>query len=74
LSTRVDVKFYDVAGPHVVVAAYARTDLGASVPNGLEWVARAGVDAMFGGDVAVLGTTLAAYERSLFDLGKDFAQ
>lgn len=74
LSTRIDVKFYDVAGPYVVLGAYARTDLGASVPNGLDWVARAGVDAMFGGDVAVLGTTLAEYNRSLFDLAKEFAQ
>jgi len=74
LSMRVDVKFYEVAGPYVVVGAYARTDLGASVPNGLDWVARAGVDAMFGGDVAVFGTTLTEYSRSLFDLNKDFAQ
>ncbi|MDQ3338965.1 MAG: hypothetical protein M4D80_27695 [Myxococcota bacterium] len=74
LSTRVDVKFYDVAGPYVVVGAYARTDLSASVSNGLDWVSRAGVDAMFGGHVAVLGKTLAEYNRSLFDVGKDFAQ
>jgi hypothetical protein len=32
------------------------------------------VDAMFGGGVAVLGATLAEYNRSLFDFGQDFAQ
>ena len=74
LTTRVDVKFYDVAGPYLAIGAYAASDIGASVPNGLDWVARAGVDAMFGGDVAVLGKTLAEYNRSLFDVARDFAQ
>lgn len=74
LTTRVDVKFYDVAGPYLAIGAYAATDIGASVPNGFDWTARAGVDAMFGGDVAVLGTTLAEYNRSLFDVARDFAQ
>ena len=74
LTTRIDVKFYDVAGPYLAIGAYAGTDIGASVPNGFDWVARAGVDAMFGGDVAVLGKTLAEYNRSLFDVARDFAQ
>ncbi|MBA3397488.1 MAG: hypothetical protein H0T89_32990 [Deltaproteobacteria bacterium] len=73
LTTRVDVKFYDIAGPHVIVGAYARTELRDSYEDGLSWTGRAGMDATFGGNVAVLGETLASYERKLFDLGRDFA-
>jgi hypothetical protein len=73
LTTRLDVKFYDVAGPHLIVGAYAKTDLSGSVANGLDWTGRVGVDASFGGDVTVLGNNLASYNRGLFDVGRDFA-
>ncbi len=72
LTTRVDVKFYDVAGPHLIVGAYAKTDLSDSLANGLHWTGRVGMDASFGGDLTVLGKNLATYNRGLFDLGRDF--
>ncbi|MDQ3369031.1 MAG: hypothetical protein M3680_26710 [Myxococcota bacterium] len=73
LTTRVDVRFYDVAGPHLVVGTYARTELRDSSADGLSWTGRVGVDAAFGGNVRVLGKSLASYDRALFDLGRDFA-
>lgn len=73
LSTRVDVKFYDIAGPHVIVGAYANTELRDSKSDGLSWTGRIAMDAAFGGNVTVLGKTLASYERALFDRGRSFA-
>lgn len=73
LTTRLDVKFYDVAGPHLIVGAYAKTDVNGSIANGLDWTGRVGIDASFGGDVTVLGNNLATYNRGLFDVGRDFA-
>jgi hypothetical protein len=73
LTTRVDVKFYDVAGPHLIVGAYAKTDLSGSVASGLDWTGRVGMDASFGGDLTVLGKNFATFNRGLFDLGRDFA-
>ncbi len=73
LTNRIDVKFYDVAGPHLIVGAYAKTDLTDSLANGLDWTGRVGMDATFGGDLTVLGKNVATYNRGLFDLGRDFA-
>lgn len=73
LTTRIDVKFYDVAGPHLIVGAYAKTDLSGSVANGVDWTGRVGMDGSFGGDLTVLGKNLATYNRALFDIGRDFA-
>lgn len=73
LTTRIDVKFYDVVGPHLIVGAYARTNLSGSVANGVDWTGRVGMDGSFGGDLSVLGKNLASYNQLLFDLGRDFA-
>lgn len=73
LTTRIDMKFYDVAGPHLIVGAYAKTDLSGSVANGLAWTGRVGMEASFGGDLSVLGKNLASYNQSLFDVGRNFA-
>ncbi|MBA3818603.1 MAG: hypothetical protein H0X17_06895 [Deltaproteobacteria bacterium] len=73
LTTRLDVKFYDIAGPHLVVGTYARTELRDSTTDGLSWTGRVGMDAAFGGNVTVLGKSLASYDRALFDVGRSFA-
>lgn len=68
LSVRVDVKLYDVAGPHITLGAYART----AVASTTGWTGRVGIDGEFGGDVSVLGNTLASYNKKLFDVGRSF--
>lgn len=68
LGLRVEVKLYDIAGPHLTIGAYART----SVANTTGWTGRVGVDGVFGGNVSVLGATLAAYDARLFDVGRGF--
>ncbi len=73
LTTRIDVKFYDVAGPHLTVGAYANTNLSGSIANGIDWTGRVGMDGSFGGDMTVLGKSIASYDQALFDLGRNFA-
>ncbi len=67
LTTRVDVKFYDVAGPYLTVGPYANAEV-----NNTGWSARVGMKGAFGGSVSVLGHNLASYNQQLFDVGKSF--
>jgi hypothetical protein len=72
LSVKVEVRFYDVAGPHLTLGAYGRTELQATAGTTPVWAARVGTDAYFGGSVEVLGKKLAKFERQLFDRGRTF--
>ena len=72
LTARVDVKLYDVAGPYIAVGPYARTELTDDLNNGLSFDGRVGFQGVFGGSVSVLGRTLASFEDTLFDVGRDF--
>lgn len=69
LTVRVDVRLYDVAGPYLTVGTYAR----AAVATATGWTGRVGIEGAFGGNVSVFGTTLAAYDKSLFDVGRNFS-
>jgi hypothetical protein len=68
LRLHVDVRLYDIAGPYMTIGAYARS----SVNTSSGWTGRVGLDGAFGGNVSVLGATLAAYEATLFDVGRGF--
>ncbi len=68
LSLRVDVRLYDIAGPNITIGAYART----AVSTASGWSGRVGIDGAFGGNVSVLGATLADYNKTLFDVGRGF--
>lgn len=68
LTVRIDVKFYDVAGPNLTIGTYART----AVSSATGWSGRVGIDGAFGGNVTVLGKTLASYNKTLFDVGRNF--
>jgi hypothetical protein len=72
LAVRLDVRFYDIIGPHLTVGSYAKTEVKASTADGLSWFARLGVSGTFGGNITVLGKTLASYDRQLFDRGRTF--
>ncbi len=68
LTVKVDVRLYDVAGPYIALGAYART----AISSASGWSARAGIEGAFGGNISVLGATLAGYDATLFDVGRNF--
>jgi hypothetical protein len=67
LTARLDVSFYDVAGPYVGVQAY--TGVGHEGSDDLSgWFAEIGLRGIAGAQVSVFGKRVAAYETVLFDV------
>jgi hypothetical protein len=67
LTARLDVSFYEVAGPYIGLAAYAGVKhTGSSAGSG--WSLENGLRGVAGAQVAVFGKTLVGYESVLFDV------
>jgi hypothetical protein len=69
LDLRAQVLLYGVAGPYVQVGPYVRAQVTAPPPAA---ATRVGLQGSFGGELQVLGRTVASFDQPLFDVGKDF--
>jgi hypothetical protein len=67
LTARLDVSFYEVAGPYIGLAAYAGVKHSGSAA-GSGWSLQNGLRGLAGAQVAVFGKTLVGYESVLFDV------
>jgi hypothetical protein len=67
LTARLDVSFYELAGPYVGLQAYAGVKhVGTAENSG--WVLQDGLRGVAGAQVAIFGKSVAGYQTVLFDL------
>lgn len=70
LTARLDVSFYEMAGPYVGLEAYAGVKhSGTDQQSG--WALQNGIRGLAGAQVAVFGKSLVGYEAVLFDLHQE---
>jgi hypothetical protein len=67
LTARLDVSFYELAGPYVGLQAYAGVKhVGTADSSG--WILEDGLRGLAGAQVAIFGKSVAGYQSVLFDL------
>jgi hypothetical protein len=67
LTARLDVSFYELAGPYIGLQAYAGVKhVGNADTSG--WFLQSGLRGLAGAEVAVFGKSLAGYQSVLFDV------
>jgi hypothetical protein len=69
LDLRGQVLLYGVVGPYIDVGPYVQETLTAPPPSAS---GRVGLQGSFGGEVSILGNTVAQYSTQLFDVGRNF--
>ncbi len=67
LTARLDVSFYELAGPYVGLQAYAGVKHEGNA-DGSGWFLQSGLRGLAGAEVAVFGKSVAGYQSVLFDV------